>query len=76
MYEAFNRGMLENEISKEEYRNFYRNKQLIELEHTSDTEIFMRYIILKQTRTMQRSLIPVEKRCNMLIESVQDFYTN
>lgn len=79
MYEAFNRGMLENEISKEEYRNFYRNKQLIELEHTPNEireEIDSLYNSEANKNNAKVFGYLVEKRCNMLIESVQDFYTN
>jgi len=79
MYEAFNRGVLENEISKEEYRNFYRNKQLIELEHTPPEirdDIHALYNSEANKNNAKVFGYLVEKRCNMLIESVQDFYTN
>lgn len=78
-YESFNKGMLENDMDAESYRNFCRNKRMIDLSYTpKDIRENINRIYNEQGNKGNDKVFGylVEKRCNMLISSVQDFFVN
>jgi len=68
---------IESVLDQETYRNFIRNKKLIDLSETPDDvklEIINKY---ENTKVAHKSRVLnylIAKRCKMLIESIGDFY--
>lgn len=78
-YESMNKGMLDTDMKADVYRNFCRNKKMIDLNNTPENirEDISR-IHKEQDNKDNKKVFNylVEKRCNMLIPSVQDFFVN
>jgi len=76
-YESYNKGMLENDMDTEVYRNFCRNKRMIDLSHTpKDIRENIDRIYNEQDFKDNGKVLGylIEKRCNMLIANAQDFF--
>lgn len=68
---------IENVMDAETYRNFIRNKKLIDLTETPDSvkqEIINTYDKIKVSHKSRVLNYLIKKRCKMLIECVGDFY--
>ena len=64
-------------MGEEIYRNYCRNKKLIDLEEMPDalrSEIINTYITTNAAHKMKVLNYLIKKRCKMLIESVEEFY--
>ena len=64
-------------MTSEEYRNFQRNKTLIDLHEIPSDKvetIIDNYINQKPAMKMRVLNYLIKKRCNNLIESVEEFY--
>jgi len=78
-YESMNKGMLDTDMKADVYRNFCRNKKLIDLDSTpNDIREDISRIHKEQDNKDNNKVLGylIEKRCNMLIPSVQDFFVN
>lgn len=78
-YESMNMGMLDTDMKADVYRNFCRNKKMIDLRNTpKDIREDISRIHNEQNNKTNEKVFGylVEKRCNMLIASVQDFFVN
>ena len=68
---------IESVLDAETYRNFIRNKKLIDLTETPDSvkqEIINTYSEIKVPHKSRILNYLIKKRCKMLIECVGDFY--
>lgn len=76
-YDAKDPSQLAEAMGHETYRNFCRNKKVIDLDYIPDDikeSITDKYQL--QTNKERGNVLPylIEKRCNMLISSVTDFF--
>jgi 5'-3' exonuclease len=68
---------LQSVMDSETYRNYIRNKKLIDLSEMPETlkqEIINTYDCTKPVHKMKVLNYLIKKRCKMLIESVEEFY--
>jgi len=78
-YESMNMGMLDTDMKADVYRNFCRNKKMIDLRNTpNDIREDISRIHNEQNNKGNEKVFGylVEKRCNMLIANAQDFFVN
>ena len=75
---AENIDKLSEVMSTEEYRNYQRNKKLIDLSETPEnvTKDIINNFMSQDPRTNKGKVFPylVEKRCRLLVEVVEEFF--
>ena len=74
---AENVDNLKEVMSEEEYRNYQRNKTLIDLNEIPESiqkEVINTFNGQKVPMKMKVLNYLIKKRCNLLIESVEEFY--
>jgi len=74
---AENSDNLKEVMTEEEYRNYQRNKTLIDLNEIPESiqsEVINTFNGQKVPMKMKVLNYLIKKRCNLLIESVEEFY--